>query len=72
MKIALCQARVLALPNFNVSFEFETNACVHGLWVVLCQKGKLLAYFSKALSPKLLGLSIYEKEYMEILMVVDR
>jgi hypothetical protein len=31
-----------------------------------------VAYFSKSLSPKHMGLSIYEKEYLAILIVVEK
>jgi hypothetical protein len=41
------------------------------LRAVLSQEGKLVAYFSKSLSSKHLGLSIYEKEYLVILMSVE-
>lgn len=40
----------------------------HG--AVLMQKGQPLAYLSKALSPKNLGLSVYEKELLAVVMTV--
>jgi len=39
---------------------------------VLSQEGRPLAFMSKALEGKHLGLSIYEKEYLAILMAVDK
>ena len=36
------------------------------------QEGHPLAYVSKALGPKNRGLSVYEKEYMAILLAVDQ
>jgi hypothetical protein len=39
--------------------------------VVLMQSGHPLAFLSKALGPKLKGLSTYEKEYMTILVAVQ-
>jgi hypothetical protein len=36
------------------------------------KKGRPLAYFSKALSVKHLGLFIYEKKYMVVLMIIER
>jgi len=50
----------------------ETNACDTRVGAVLSQEGRSLAFFSKALGVKHLGLSIYEKEYLTILMAVDK
>jgi hypothetical protein len=50
----------------------ETDACDYGLGAVLSEEGKPVAYFSKSLSSKHLGLSIYEKEYLAILMAVEK
>ncbi|KAJ6942306.1 hypothetical protein NC652_008196 [Populus alba x Populus x berolinensis] len=72
LKKALCEAPVLALPDFSKTFILETDACDSGLGAVLSQEGHPLAYFSKALSPKHMGLSIYEKEYLAILMAVEK
>lgn len=40
----------------------------------LCQlrDGRPLAYYSKGLGPKHIGLSIYEKEYLSIINAVDK
>ena len=50
----------------------ETNACFNELGVVLCHKGRALAYFSKALSKKHLRLCIYENKYMVIFMAINK
>jgi hypothetical protein len=57
----MTQTPVLALPNFQEQFTMETDACAHGIGVVLMQKG--VAYLSKALGDKHQHLSIYEKSY---------
>ena len=72
LKQALCEAPVLTLPDFSKPFILETDACDYGLGAVLSQEGKPVAYSSKSLSTKHLGLSIYEKEYLAILMAVEK
>lgn len=53
---------VLALPDFSKTLIVETDACAHGIGAVLMQEGRHIAYLSKALTPKHLGLSTSEKE----------
>ncbi|XP_073268339.1 uncharacterized protein [Populus alba] len=72
LKQALCKAPFLALPDFSKTFMLETDASDYGLRAVLSQKGKPVAYFSKSLSSKHLGLSIYKKEYLAILMALEK
>lgn len=71
LKSALSAAPVLALPDFSVPFEVETDASGSGIGAVLQQHGHPLAYISKALGPRNQGLFVYEKEYLAILMAVD-
>jgi len=63
LKTALSSAPVLALPDFSVPFAIETDACANGVGAVLVQQGHPLAFISKALGPRTMGLSTYEKEY---------
>jgi hypothetical protein len=72
LKKALCETSILALPDFTKPFVLETDACDTGIGAVLSQEGRPLTFMSKALGVKHLGLSIYEKEYLAILMVVDK
>lgn len=72
LKTALCSALVLGLPNFSKTFYIETDASRTGVDEVLLQDGHPLAFISKALGPRTLGLSAYEKEYLAILMAVDQ
>jgi hypothetical protein len=69
---ALCSAPVLGIPNFSRQFAIETDACQTGVGAVLLQDGHPLAYVSKPLGPKTQGLSIYEKEYLAILIAVEQ
>jgi hypothetical protein len=62
----------LALLDFNIPFVLETNTSAIGLGVVFSHNRRPLAYFNKALCLMNLDLSINEKEYMVILMVVER
>jgi len=63
---------VLAMPNFELPFIIETDASSKGIGAVLQQQGHPIAYVSKALGVKAQGLSTYEKEYLAIIMAVDR
>jgi hypothetical protein len=72
LKTTLVEAPVLVLPNFAKQFQLETNASDLGGGVILMQKGHPLAFIGKAFSLKTKGLSIYEKEYLTILIAVDQ
>lgn len=72
LKHALLTAPVLALPNFERPFVVETDASDRGLGAVLMQDQHPIAYLSRALGPRLRGLSTYEKESLAILLDVDR
>nr|ADX31265.1 unknown [Triticum aestivum] len=71
LKQALIQAPVLALPDFNKKFVVETDASAKGVGAVLMQDFHPLAYLSKALAPRNLGLSAYEKECLALILAVD-
>lgn len=62
---------LLALPNFEVEFVVETNAC-EGVGDVLMQQGSPLAYMSNALSRKHKLLSIYKKEMLTIVLALQK
>ncbi|KAL0427204.1 UNVERIFIED_CONTAM: hypothetical protein Slati_2895200 [Sesamum latifolium] len=58
--------------DFSKTFVVETDASGRGVGVVLMQEGKPIAYSSKALAAKNLGLSAYVKEFLALLLVVTR
>jgi hypothetical protein len=68
----MCSAPVLTLPNFSEPFEIETDACEKGVGAVLSQNGHLVAFFSKALGISNQKLSTYEKEFLAVLMAIDK
>ena len=71
MKEAMINTPVLALPNFFKQFVVETDACDVGIGAVLMQQDHPIAFVSRALGPRNKDLSVYEKEYLVILLAVD-
>ena len=72
LKQVMSQPPVLALPNFDKTFVVETDASGVGLGAVLMQEGHPLAFVSKALGPRQLALSTYEKELLAIVHAVTK
>jgi hypothetical protein len=72
LKEAMTATPVLQLPNFQKQFVVETDACDSGIGAVLSQDHHPLAFLSKPLSASHQQLSIYEKEFLALLMAVER
>ena len=72
LKHALVTAPVLALPQFQKSFNIETDASDVGLGAVLMQDSHPIAFLSQTLCPKNAALSTYEKECLAILLAIDK
>jgi len=63
---------VLILPNFKEPFVIETDASDVGIGAVLMQNNQPVAYLSKALAQHHKQLSIYEKEFLALIMAVEK
>ena len=72
LKCIMCAAPVLVMPDFQNDFVIECDAFGNGIGAVLLQEGRSIVYLSKALAPKNLGLSAYEKEMLDAVMVVQK
>jgi hypothetical protein len=72
LKTAMTTTPILSLPDFDKQFIIETDACETGIGAVLSQDGHPIAFMSKALSVANRKLSTYEKEFLAILMAVDK
>jgi hypothetical protein len=72
LKLAMTTTPVLSLPDFNLPFQAETDACGEGIGAVLMQQGRPTAFLSKALGDKHRSLSIYEKEFLTRIMAIEK
>ena len=72
LKHAMSSTPVLALPNFQKVFEVATDASNMGIGAVLIQQGQPTTFLSKALGEAHKHLSIYEKEFLALIIVVDK
>jgi RNase H-like domain found in reverse transcriptase/Reverse transcriptase (RNA-dependent DNA polymerase)/Integrase zinc binding domain/Integrase core domain len=72
LKTSMCNAPVLAMPNFHEPFIIETDASDLGMGAVLMQDKRPIAYLSKALGKRNQALSTYEKELLALLTAVQK
>jgi len=70
LKKAMSEVPTLSLPDFNKPFVLEIDASSNGVGVVLMQEGR--AFISQVLTPSHLGLSVYDKELLVVLIAVDK
>ena len=50
LKAKIVSLPVLALPDFGKPLTIEADALGYGMWAVLMQEQRLIAYFSQAFS----------------------
>jgi hypothetical protein len=72
LKARMTSTPVLALLDFSEQFIVETDASDVGLGAVLMQNEKPITFLSKPLSLPNKFLSIYEKEFLPLIMVVEK
>ncbi|XP_071903401.1 uncharacterized protein [Coffea arabica] len=72
LKRVMTTAPVLNMPNFELPFVIETDACGVGMGAVLMQQGHPIAFLNKALSIQNLGLLVYEKELLALVLAVNK
>ena len=71
LKKSLTLAPLLALPDFNKSFEIECDASGIGIGGVLMQEGKPISYFSEKLGGAQLNYPVYDKELYALVRVLE-
>ena len=62
----------MALHDFNLPFTIECDASSLGLWAILMQNQRPIAFHSQVLKGKTLQLSIYEKELLALVTAVHK
>ncbi|KAL8107545.1 hypothetical protein AgCh_024095 [Apium graveolens] len=72
LKEVMSNTHVLAVPDFSKPLVIETDACNTGIGAVMMQNGQPIAFLSKALGPKHLGLSTYKKELLAVIIATQK
>ena len=68
----MCQASILATPDFTKTFIVECDALGNGIGAILMQDERPIALESRPIKGKLLHKAIYEKEMLAILHALKK
>lgn len=72
LKKAMTEAPTLAVPDFTLPFDLETDASAKAMGAVLMQQNHPIAFFSKQLCQRLLRSSTYVRELHAITTAVKK
>ena len=70
IKVRLTTALILVLPDFANLFELHCDALKVGIGIVLCQHGRLVAYFSEKFSGSRVRYNTYDVEFYAVVKAV--
>lgn len=72
LKTAMMTLPVLAMPDFNLPFEVETDASGFGVEAVLVQAKRPIAFFSKTLCMRDRACPVYGRKLIAVVFAVQR
>ena len=72
LQMTMMTLPMLAMPDFSIPFEIETDASGYGLGAVLIQNQRPIAYYSHTLAVRDRVKPVYERELMAVVMTVQR
>ncbi|TYK29109.1 ty3-gypsy retrotransposon protein [Cucumis melo var. makuwa] len=72
LKNAMMTLHVLALPDFSLPFEIETDASGYGIGAVLIQAKRPIAYYSQTLAMRDKAKPIYERVLMAVVLAYQK